>query len=65
MKYPKDQFSIDVDGDRITVSKKYKLLWFFNVWVELTSLDIENGDERVVRFDSVEEAETFLNDFTR
>jgi len=65
MTYSKDQFSIDVDGDKITVSKRHSFLWVFSIWIELCSLDVENGDERVVTFDSIEDAEKFLNDFTR
>lgn len=57
----KTDFQINVNGDRITILRKQKRFLFFSTWVELTGSDTEYGEENILFFNSIQEANNFIN----
>lgn len=61
----KEDYEINVDGDKVTIFVKEKFFWFIDIWSELTELDTEHGDETVIQFNSVDDAKIFIENIAR
>jgi hypothetical protein len=57
----REDFIIDVDDNRITILVKERTFFIFTKWVELTAAETEYGTEEPLEFDTIQEAERFIN----
>lgn len=61
----KHNFLIQQYGNNITILTKKKLFGVFNQWVELTEAETENSPELPLRFNSIDEAKSYIENLVK